>query len=105
MHLRSQMTRVLLVEPDATRRTRLCQALAAHRDVNVVEAHDARGVAKVDLRGIDVAVSNTDLAHGRGIELRDALGAIPLILYAENGSVRAAVEAMQQGAVDYLVVP
>jgi len=99
------MTRILLVEPDLARRTRLCQALAAHRGVNVVEANDAGAVAGVDLRGIDVAVSNTDLVHGRGIELCNTLGAIPLILYAEHGSVRCAVEAMQQGAVDYLVTP
>jgi DNA-binding NtrC family response regulator len=99
------MTRVLLVEPDEARRTRLCQALAAHREVNVVEASDAPAAATVDLRGIDVAVSNADLGQGRGIDLHSTLGAIPLILYAENGSVRCAVEAMQQGAVDYLVVP
>src|SRR5262245_50305532 len=105
MHLRNQMTRVLLVEADTARRTRLSQALATHRGVNVVEASDARTIETVDLRGIDVAVSNADLEHGRGIDLHDTLGAIPLILYAENGSVRCAVEAMQQGAVDYLVIP
>lgn len=99
------MIRVLLVDPDAARRTRLHRALAAHGDVNVVEASDALAVAAADLRAIDVAVSNTDLAQGRGIELRHTLGAIPLILYAEHGSVRCAVEAMQQGAVDYLVIP
>ena len=70
------MIRILLVEPDTTRRTRLSQALAADRGMNVVEAPDADGVAAIDLRGVDVAVSNTDLGPARGIELRNCLGAI-----------------------------
>jgi DNA-binding NtrC family response regulator len=98
------MIRALLVDPDPTRRHRMHQMLADN-GLRITEVQDARDVAAMDLRGIDVAVSNTSLGASLGIELVPSLGAVPLILYAEDGSVRSAVEAMQLGAADYLVIP
>jgi two-component system, NtrC family, response regulator HydG len=98
------MIRVLIVDPDATRRRRLHRMLADN-GLSVTEVHDAGDIAGVDLRNIDAVVGNAELGAARGIDLVKTLGDVPLILYTENASVRRAVEAMQQGAMDYLAIP
>lgn len=99
------MTRILLVEPSPQRRHHLRDVLA-NGATEITEAIDLPSVAALDRAGIEVAIANADLGGSRGIALKTLLDpSIPVILYAEHGSVRCAVEAMQQGAADYLVLP
>ena len=99
------MTRILLVEPSRERRHHLREVLA-NGATEITEAVDLSSVAALDRAGIEVAIANADLGGSRGIALKTLLDpSIPVILYAEHGSVRCAVEAMQQGAADYLVLP
>ena len=98
------MTRVLLLDPDATRRTRLRCALN-DAGVFVSDASDIDGLAGPDLVDIDGVIANTALPSGEGIALRSQFGDLPLILFADNGNVRRAVEAMQLGASDYFATP
>ncbi len=98
------MRRVLLLDPDVARRDWLCRGLAEHGFL-AIGISDRDGLASIDLAGIDAVVSRVDLPSGRATHLRDRLGTLPLILFTEDTSVRHAVEAMHQGASDYLVMP
>ena len=98
------MRRVLLLDPDVARRDRLCRELT-DRGLLTIGISDRDGLASIDLAGIDVVVSKSDLPSGQATRLRDRLGNLPLILFTEDTSLRHAVEAMQQGASDYLVLP
>jgi two-component system, NtrC family, response regulator HydG len=99
------MTRILLVEPNRERRNHLREVLANSAS-QITESVELSGVAALDCSVFDVAIANADLVGNRGILLKTLLDtSTPLILYAEHGSVRCAVEAMQQGAADYLVLP
>jgi DNA-binding NtrC family response regulator len=98
------MRRVLLLDPDVARRDRLCHGLT-EKGLLVIGIGDREGLASIDLAGIDVVVSRTDLPSGPATRLLDRLGNLPLILLTEDPSVRNAVQAMQQGASDYLLMP
>ena len=98
------MRRVLLLDPDVARRDRMCHGLT-EKGLLVIGIGDRDGLASIDLSGIDVVVSKVDLPSGPAMRLRDRLGGLPLILFTEDANLRRAVEAMQQGASDYLVLP
>ena len=98
------MRRVLLLDPDVARRDRLCHGLT-EEGLLAIGIGDQDGLVSIDLAGIDVVLSKVDLPSGPATRLRDRLGGLPLILFTDDPSVRRAVEAMQQGAADYLVLP
>jgi two-component system, NtrC family, response regulator HydG len=103
--MRAVMTRILLVEPNRERRRHLRDVLASG-NFQIIEAADLIGATANERGAIDIAIANAELGGNRGILLKTVLEAhTPLVLYAEHGSVRCAVEAMQQGAADYLVMP
>ena len=98
------MTRILLLDPDAFHREWLRRSLD---EVGVlsIDASDSAGIAATDLAEVDVVVARVALTPGNVTALRTRLGTLPLILFTADASVRRAVEAMQQGASDYLVTP
>ncbi len=98
------MRRVLLLDPDVARRDQLCHGLT-EKGLLVIGIGDRDALASIDLSGIDIVVSKVDLPSGPATGLHDRLGGLPLILFTEDPSVRRAVEAMQHGASDYLVLP
>ena len=98
------MRRVLLLDPDVARRDGLCRGLAEH-GLLAIGISDREGLSSIDLSGIDAVVSTVELPSGSATLLRDRLGTLPLILFTTDTSVRHAVEAMRQGASDYLVMP
>jgi DNA-binding NtrC family response regulator len=97
------MTRVLLVEPDATKRSALRATLEAN-GIAVTETADVSQTQPIDVQNIRAVISNASLPSGPGIDLVSRLAAA-IILIADNGSVRQAVAAMKRGAADYLVRP
>ncbi len=98
------MRRVLLLDPDVARRDSLCHGLT-EKGLLAIGIGDRDALVSIDLAGIDVVLSKADLPSGPAARLRDRLGGLPLILFTDDPSVRRAVEAMQQGAADYLVLP
>ena len=98
------MTRILLLEPDAARRAQL-RGMLEEREMEVIDASDCDALTTAAFADIDIAISNAQLSSSPGIAIRRRIGDVPLILFAENASVRSAVEAMQQGACDYLAAP
>ncbi len=100
---------ILVVEDDADLREALSDtlALAGYR---VATAADGRAaLAQVEQGAVDLVVSDVKMARMDGHTLLRHLKArraeLPVLLMTAHGSIRQAVEAMRDGAVDYLVKP
>jgi two-component system, NtrC family, response regulator HydG len=98
------MSRILLLDPDPTHRGWLRRSLESS-GVRVTDAADSTELGTINLSEIDAILSNAELPSGRATTMRKRFGDVPLILFTPDTSVRRAVEAMQQGASDYFVLP
>jgi two-component system, NtrC family, response regulator HydG len=98
------MKRVLVVEPDAEQRAAIAHWLETN-GFSPLAVPDLCPEHDIDLTGTHVAIANTELPSGRGIALTGRLGGTPLILVADAGCIREAVESMRSGAADYLARP
>jgi DNA-binding NtrC family response regulator len=98
------MKRVLVIEPDTTQRDALVRCLERNGRA-ALAVHDLPPDHEIELSRIQVALANVALPSGRGLSLVSRLGTAPLILIADGGSIREAVEAIREGAADYLARP
>ena len=103
------MSRVLVVDDDPADHQLIAQILEK-QDLQVVQAEtSAAGLAAVSEGSFDAAVLDVLLPDGDGITLfrqiheRDAT--LPVVFVTASGSSNTAIEAMQLGALDYLVKP
>ncbi len=99
---------VLVVDDDKNTRDGLQRALRRHYDVRVAEnaerAWDALSDGAVDVMLSDVRMPGADgLALLRKVQARHS--AVVCILLTAYGNVETAVEAMKQGAYDFLTKP
>ena len=90
------MSHILLVEPDPVYRRQLCELL--ERNGHTVY-HAARFPQSVSEGFAAVVASDDSTRNAAGISPGPH---VPLILIAENPSLRAAVDAIREGAADYL---
>lgn len=100
---------ILVVEDDQSLRDALCDTLEMH-DYQVVVADSAEAAVPLLARhAIALTVSDVRMPGKSGYELLDELRRdfpqVPVVLMTAYGDVANAVEAMQKGAVDYLVKP
>ncbi|MCG5499986.1 sigma-54-dependent transcriptional regulator [Ectothiorhodospira lacustris] len=99
------MNRILILEDEAVIR-RALRRLLEHEGYRIEEAAciaDARrlcGEARFDLLICDLR-----LPDGEGIEMLAHCGDTPALIMTSYASVRSAVEAMKQGATDYIAKP
>ena len=103
------MIDVLLVEDDADLREAIADMLEVH-DISFIEAENGHEAQQV-LQQQDVALvlSDVQMSPGNGYQLLEYINAnhngTPVILMTAYGSIPQAVDAIQAGAVDYLVKP
>ena len=105
----NSQTRVLVVEDDDTLREALCdtiqfggyQAVAAS---NGVEALERLEKEHVDLVISDVQMDEMD-GHRLLREVKSTRNELPFVLVTAHGSIENAVQAMREGATDYLLKP
>ncbi len=103
------MIDVLLVEDDADLREAIADMLEVH-SIGYVEAENGQQAQKL-LQQQDVALvlSDVQMSPGNGYQLLEYINAhqhgTPVILMTAYGSIPQAVDAIQAGAVDYLVKP
>ncbi|MDQ2078101.1 sigma-54 dependent transcriptional regulator [Marinimicrobium sp. ABcell2] len=101
---------ILVVEDDNDLREALCDTLHL-ADYTVVEADSAEEALRVLARGLDIGMIVSDINMG-GMSGQDLLREvkrdypqIPMLLITAYASISQSVDAMKQGAVDYLVKP
>jgi len=104
-----QAIRVLLVEDDEMAYRRVADMLhgVAHARFRVErEADLAGGLARLERGGFDVCLVDQGLPDGDGLELVRAAErrstAVPVILLSDGGSLALDLEAMAEGAADFL---
>lgn len=100
------MSTVLVVEDEALLRREVRTLLEGAGDV-VVEAgnvEEAKGALK-DRGPFDLIIADLRLPGGLGTDLLPLAGGTPVLLVTGYASVRSAVDAMKQGAADYLSKP
>ncbi|MFW6169572.1 MAG: sigma-54-dependent transcriptional regulator [Planctomycetota bacterium] len=103
------MSRVLVVDDDPADRQLIAQILEK-QDIEVIQA-DTVAAALSRARGeqLDAAVLDVLLPDGDGIDLfrriREIDATLPAVFVTASGSSNTAIEAMQLGALDYLVKP
>jgi DNA-binding NtrC family response regulator len=100
---------VLVVDDEANMR-RVLGALLKGAGYQVFDAPDGEAaLTHVESEAIDVVISDLKMPRMNGLELLDAMrrhhAAIPVILLTAHGTVGSAVEALKQGAFDYLTKP
>lgn len=105
----SDRTSVLVVEDDETLREALCDTIlyggySVFSACNGIEALDILTNQSVDLVISDVQMDGMD-GHELLREVKLLRPELPFVLVTAHGSIEKAVEAMRQGATDYLLKP
>jgi DNA-binding NtrC family response regulator len=103
------MSTILVVDDDPADRDLIVQTLHKQGHATLPAATAAEGLALAQRKEADAAVLDVLLPDGDGIELFRKIRAIdntlPVIFVTASGSSNTAIEAMQLGALDYLVKP
>jgi two-component system, NtrC family, response regulator HydG len=99
------MPHVLLVDDEAYQRQSLRKILESH-GIKVAEAGSvASADQQYDLLTFDLVITELRLPGDSGSELIALAHPVPVVVMTNYASLRSAVEAMKQGAVDYLAKP
>ena len=103
------MIEVLVVEDDADLREAICDMLMLNK-ISYHEVENGRAAEQyLTDNGAALVLSDVQMAPGNGYELLAWIGKnqidVPVILMTAYGSIPQAVDAIQAGAVDYLVKP
>ncbi|MFQ5513059.1 MAG: sigma-54-dependent transcriptional regulator [Myxococcota bacterium] len=101
--------KVLVVENEANMR-RVLRALLHRYGYRTLEAaHGAEALEILEQEPVDVVLSDLRMPQMNGLELleivRRRFRALPFILLTAHGTIGSAVEALKQGAFDYLTKP
>ncbi|BBI59259.1 hypothetical protein HSBAA_05650 [Vreelandella sulfidaeris] len=98
------MPRILIVEDEAIIRSALKRLLERH-DYTVSEAGNAEEACQLELTGFDLIISDLRLPGEPGTSLIAAAAPVPVLIMTSYASMRSAVDALKQGAVDYVAKP
>ncbi|HEY5717546.1 MAG TPA: sigma-54 dependent transcriptional regulator, partial [Motiliproteus sp.] len=101
--------RVLVVEDDADLREALCDTLElAGYDFVAADSGEA-ALAQLAQQSVEMVVSDVNMGgmdgHALLAQLRQRFPALPVLLITAYGQVDRAVDAIRNGAVDYLLKP
>jgi two-component system response regulator FlrC len=100
---------VLVVEEDSSQRRALCESisLAGYQVLSSKDSNDA--FEKINSRDIGLVVSNTSIRPMDGYKLLRQIKSLhphlPTVLFSSSSDIRHAVQAIREGAEDYLVKP
>ena len=109
MSTNSNVTKVLIVEDDKELREALCTTLQL-AGLEFVEADCAEAaLIQLERSKVDIVVSDVNMpgmdGHALLNHIKQKYPELPMMLITAYGQVKMAVEAMQNGASDYLVKP
>jgi DNA-binding NtrC family response regulator len=98
------MSRILIVEDEAIIRSALRRLLERH-DYRVDEAGSVGEAIALDPQRFDLVISDLRLPGEPGTELIRLAAPVPVLIMTSYASMRSAVDALKQGAVDYVAKP
>ncbi len=109
MSLMSQQPSLLVVDDDQRNREMLAEALSG-AGFEVDTARDGvEALSRADAVPYDAVLSDIRMTPVSGLDLLDSLRRsmpeVPIVLLTAFGSVETAIQAMKQGAFDYVVKP
>lgn len=100
---------ILVVEDDKDLREALCDTLQLNGYQTIEADCGEAGVARLQDSSVQFVVSDVNMPGMDGHQfltwIRDNKPEMPVLLVTAYGTVSKAVDAMQQGAVDYLIKP
>src|SRR5690554_7402253 len=98
------MSRILIVEDEAIIRRALRRLLERH-DYRVEEAGSVDEALAADPQRFDLVISDLRLPGAPGTDLIPRAAPVPVVIMTSYASMRSAVDALKQGAVDYVAKP
>lgn len=98
------MSRILIVEDETVIRTALRRLLERHA-YQVSEAGSVVEALELDPQRFDLVISDLRLPGDPGTALIDAAAPVPVLIMTSYASMRSAVDALKQGAKDYIAKP
>ncbi|PAU77619.1 sigma-54-dependent transcriptional regulator [Halomonas salipaludis] len=98
------MSRILIVEDESIIRSALKRLLERH-DYQVSEAGSVDDALALDPQCFDLVISDLRLPGEPGTALIDAAAPVPVLIMTSYASMRSAVDALKQGALDYIAKP
>jgi len=98
------MPRILIVEDEAIIRSALKRLLERH-SYTVSEAGSAEEARDLAPSEFDLVISDLRLPGDPGTALIEAAAPAPVLIMTSYASMRSAVDALKQGAVDYVAKP
>ncbi|MGM0833852.1 MAG: sigma-54-dependent transcriptional regulator [Pseudomonadota bacterium] len=98
------MPRILIVEDEAIIRSALKRLLERHRYI-VSEAASAEEARELAPSEFDLVISDLRLPGDPGTALIEAAAPAPVLIMTSYAGMRSAVDALKQGAVDYVAKP
>jgi DNA-binding NtrC family response regulator len=102
--VKTPMSRILIVEDEAIIRAALRRLLERH-DYRVSEAGSVVEALALEPQGFDLVISDLRLPGEPGTELIARAAPVPVLIMTSYASMRSAVDALKQGAVDYVAKP
>jgi len=101
------MNCILLVEDEDIIRKALSRLFAreGYETRLAADLAEARGWLQRDRESLDLILTDMRLPDGDGMALLTETGEIPVLIMTSYASVPSAVEAMKQGAADYIAKP
>ncbi len=103
--MESRQIKVLLVDDDKIDRMAVERFIVKQRlpyDL-IVAASKTEALEKLKDDSYDVVLMDYNLQDGTGLELLSSAGDTPVVFVTGSGSEQIAVEAMREGAYDYLI--
>ncbi|NNM50976.1 MAG: sigma-54-dependent Fis family transcriptional regulator [Pseudomonadales bacterium] len=98
------MAQILIVEDEAIIRSSLRRLLERHGH-HIQEAGSVTEALDIEISDIDLVISDVRLPGEAGTTLIARVKPVPVLIMTSFGSVKSAVDAMRQGAVDYITKP
>jgi DNA-binding NtrC family response regulator len=99
------MSHILIVEDEALIRSSLKRLLERH-DYTVSEADSVNdATTRYSLDDFDLVITDVRLPGEQGTTLIDKAKPTPVLIMTSFGNLKSAVDAMKQGAVDYISKP
>lgn len=102
-------TRVLVVEDDETLRDALCDTIQYGGYQTVAASNGVEALKRLETEQVDMVISDVQMdkmdGHTLLREVKSRRTELPFVLVTAHGSIENAVQAMREGATDYLLKP